>query len=289
VFVRPFEYLTASSIEEASAILGKYGTDAKILAGGQSLMPMINLGLAQVDAVIDILSIPGLDEIANENGSLRIGALARHRTVELDDAVRLRQPLLAEAVRHVGNPRVRNLGTLGGSLAHNDPASELPLVMAVAEAEYQLSNGRETRCLHASEFSISYFTTALRDDEILVSVSVPNLPVGWGWGFHELAHRKGDFAIVAAAALACCRDGAIQSVRVALAGAGDCAARCHAYERAATGTRVDRLQSVAEAIKEDIAPLDDGFAGTQYRTRLAMVLATRAVQDACNRSRGGAG
>ena len=185
MFVRPYQYLRAESIGEASQLLAERGDDAKLLAGGQSLMPMINLGLAQVEALIDISFIPGLEGIAEENGRLRLGALTRYHSVERDGRVRAHQPLLAEAVNHVGNGRVRNAGTVGGSLAHNDPAAELPLIMQVLEAECTVSRGRETRARPAADFFVSYFTTALHEDELLVSVDVPTLDAGWGWGFHE--------------------------------------------------------------------------------------------------------
>jgi carbon-monoxide dehydrogenase medium subunit len=290
VFVRPFEYLAAGSVEEASALLREYSGEAKVLAGGQSLMPMINLGLAQPDAVIDISGIPGLEGRLElppfVEGALRLGALTRHRALELDESVRRQQPLISQAIRHVGNPRVRNLGTLGGSLAHNDPAAELPLVMAVLEARYELSDGRETRELSAAEFSLTYFTTALRDDELLVSVVVPVLSDGWGYGFHELANRAGDFAIVAAAAIARWRNGAIETVRLGLAGVADRALRCRTYEQAAAGASLDDLGRLAAAVEADIDPADDGLVSASYRRTLARVLATRAVRDACRQSQG---
>jgi carbon-monoxide dehydrogenase medium subunit len=286
MFVRPFEYVKAESVEEASGLLAEHGGEARLLAGGQSLMPMVNLGLAQPEALIDITFIPGLAGIEIENGRLRLGALTRYRAVERDPRVRERQPLLAEAITHVGNARVRNVGTVGGSLAHNDPAAELPLVMRVLEAEFFLSNGAETRTLPADEFFVSYFTTALGENELLLSVRVPALPDGWGWGFHEFSTRAGDFAIVAAAALARCRDGEIEEVRVGLAGVGERAVRAERFERAARGLRLDRLDEVTEAVREDISPLDDVMASAEYRRHLATVLAGRAVRDACSRSQG---
>jgi CO/xanthine dehydrogenase FAD-binding subunit len=301
MFVKPFHYLRAQSVEEAVRLLSE-NSDAKLLAGGQSLMPLINLGLAQVDAVIDISPIVSLEGVTLETGDrpagqsqaadeLRIGALTRHRTLELDQTVRKSQPLLAEAVRHVGNPRVRNLGTLGGSLAHNDPAAELPLVMQVLDAECTVSNGGGTRTVPADEFFVSPFTTALHEDELLVSVRVPPLLDGWGWGFHEFALRTGDFAIVAAAAIARCssgpdgrENGVIESVRAGLAGVADRAIRCRAFEAAAWVVEVDKLEDVAEAVEDDIDPVDDPLASAAYKRHLARVLTVRAVRDACRRA-----
>lgn len=284
MFVRPFEYLRAESVEAASRLLADRGGEVKVLAGGQSLMPMINLGLVEVEALIDISFILDLDGIAAEDGSLQIGALTRYRTLEGDRRVQNGQPLLAEAVRHVGNARVRNVGTVGGSLAHSDPAAELPLVMQVLEAECTLSTGRQTRTLPAREFFMSYFTTALRQDELLVSVRVPTLAPGWGWGFHEFALRAGDFAIAAVAALARCVDGVIEDVRVGLAGVGDRAVRAPTFEEAARGRTADRLDEIIETVAADINPLDDVLATAGYRRHLAGVLSARAVQDACSRS-----
>lgn len=271
---------------EAAAILTER-SDAKLLAGGQSLMPMINLGLAQVEALVDISAVPGLDGVTAGDGSLEIGALTRHRTLETDQTVRDRQPLLAEAVRHVGNPRVRNLGTLGGSLAHNDPAAELPMVMQALDAVCTISDGKQTRQVEADEFFVSYFTTALGEEDILVSVQVPSLPSGWGWGFQEYAVRAGDFALGMAGAIARCRGGVIEDVRLGLGGVGERAVRAHAFEQAAKGTPVDQLDRIAAAIDEDIQPLEDPFASEAYRRHLAKVLATRAVRDACERSQEG--
>jgi carbon-monoxide dehydrogenase medium subunit len=299
MFIKPFQYLRAQSVEEAVGLLSE-NSDAKLLAGGQSLMPLINLGLAQVDAVIDISPIVSLEGVTLESGDrpasrsqaaaeLRIGALTRHRTLELDQTVRTSQPLLAEAVRHVGNPRVRNLGTLGGSLAHNDPAAELPLVMQVLDAECTVSDGRGTRTVPADEFFVSHFTTALHEDEMLVSVRVPPLPEGWGWGFHEFALRTGDFAIVAAAAIARCspggqENGVIEFVRAGLAGVADRAIRCRAFEAAAKGVRLDKIEDVAELVEDDIDPVDDPLVSAAYKRHLARVLTVRAVQDACRRA-----
>jgi carbon-monoxide dehydrogenase medium subunit len=286
MFIHPFEYLRAESVAEASSLLAERGDEAKLLAGGQSLMPMINLGLAQVEALIDISFIPGLDRISQENGHLRLGALTRYHALEEDRRVRDSQPLLAEAVRHVGNPRVRSVGTVGGSLAHNDPAAELPLVMQVLEAECTLSTGRETRTVRAEDFFVSYFTTALREDEVLVSVTVPTLPPGWGWGFHELSVRTGDFALVAAAALIRFKEGAIESIRVGLAGVGSRAVRARAIERGAQGARPDQLDEALSEVAADIKPLGDQAASAEYRSHLARVLVSHAVQDACRRSEG---
>lgn len=286
LFVKPFRYVAARTVEEACATLEEHGPDAKVLAGGQSLIPMLNFGLVELAVVVDIGRVAGLDGLAQQNGSLRIGALTRHRDVERSNAVRASQPLLAEAVRHVGNPRVRNRGTLGGSLAHNDPAAELPLAMAVLGAEYEVSDGRRTRTLSATDFPVTYFTTQLAENELLISVAVPELGRGWGWGFHEFCRRTGDFAVVAAAAVARCEGDAIREVRVGLCGVADRAIRCRAFEGAVVGARVGDAPGLTDAVDGEIEPVSDTSASAGYRRHLARVLTARAVADACRRSRG---
>lgn len=286
MFVKPFRYVAVRSVEEACATLEQHGADAKILAGGQSLIPMLNFGLLELGIVVDIGRVPGLDGIAERNGSLRIGALTRHRDVERSEAVRASQPLLAEAVRHVGNPRVRNRGTVGGALAHNDPAAELPLAMAVLGAEYEVSDGRGTRTLSAADFPVTFFTTQLAESELLTSVAVPKLGPGWGWGFHEFSRRPGDFAVVAAAAVARCEGDVIREIRVGLCGVADRAVRCRAFEEGAPGVRVADVPGLADAVNGEIEPVSDTSGSAAYRRHLARVLTARAVADACRRSRG---
>lgn len=284
MYVRPFGYVPARSVEEATTLLREHGSDAKLIAGGQSLVPLLNLGLAQVDLLVDGSTIPGLDTLSRDNGSLRIGATVRHRVIESSDLVRSSQPLLAAAASHVGNPRVRNRGTLGGSLAHADPAAELPLAMTVLEAAYEVSNGSNRRYIAAVEFATSLYTTSLAEDEILLSASVPTLGKDFGWGFREFSRRAGDFALVAAAALARCREGRMESVRLGVAGVADRPIRCRTFETSAPGTPVEDLNTLAEAIAADIGFLEDSIVSGEYRSRLAVVLSMRALADACHRA-----
>ena len=283
-----FAYVRAESVGEAASAVRDLGPDAKLLAGGQSLLPLVNLGLARPTALVDIGSVEGLSGIDRENGTLRIGALVRHRTLETSSVVREAQPLVAAAVGHVGSPRVRARGTLGGSLCHADPSAELPLAMLVADAEYEISDGNGSRSVGAAAFPVSFFTTALEDGELLTHVSVPAVDAGTGWGFREMSRRAGDFAIVAAAALATCRDGVVATMRLALAGVGDRPVRCEAFEAAAPGTPVDRLAELADAVAHGTEPPTDTAATGAYRTRLAGVLGLRAAADACARAMGAA-
>jgi CO/xanthine dehydrogenase FAD-binding subunit len=284
--VSGFAYVRARSVEEAASSLRELGTDAKLLAGGQSLLPLVNLGLARPSALVDIGRAEGLAEIERENGTLRIGALVRHRTLETSALVAGALPMLASAVGHVGSPRVRNRGTLGGSICHADPSAELPLTMSVLGAEYELSDGSAPRSIPASEFPVSFFTTALADGEILTHVRVPVPPAGTGWGFREMTRRAGDFAIVAAAAVASCRGGIVETLRLGLAGVADRPVRCDAFEAAAPGTAVERLGDLEDAVAAAVDAPSDTAASGAYRARLACVLGLRAAADACARAMG---
>ena len=281
-----FAYVRARSVEEAASAVRELGPEAKLLAGGQSLLPLVNLGLARPAALVDIGGAEGLGEVERGNGTLRIGALVRHRILETSPVVADAQPLLTAAVGHVGSPRVRNRGTLGGSLCHADPSAELPLAMSVLEAEYEVTDGGGSRSIAAAAFAVSFFTTALSEGEILTHVRVPPAAPGTGWGFREMTRRAGDFAVVAAAAVATCREGTVESMRLGLAGVADRPTRCRAFEAEAPGTPVERLADLGDAVVADVDPPTDTAASGAYRTRLAHVLGVRAAADACARAMG---
>ena len=279
--IRPFRYVRAGTVEEACAFLAEHGAGAKLLAGGQSLIPMMNLGLVEPEVVVDVGRIEELDGVVEENGHVRIGALTRHRTLERDPVVAAHLPLVHSAVRLVGNVRVRARGTLGGSLAHNDPAAELPLAMAVLGAELTAGGSGGSRAISWSDFPRTYFTTALGEDEMLTSVRVPKPGPGWGFGFHEVVRRAGDFAIVAAAAAVRMRDGVIGEARVGLTGVGDRPIRCTGYEGAVRGRSPEEAAAGSGIVSEGLEPASDTFASAEYRRRIAPVLASRALLDAC--------
>jgi carbon-monoxide dehydrogenase medium subunit len=282
VFVKPFRYERAESLAHACDLLRASDGGAKAIAGGQSLLPMMNLGLLDLDSVIDVSHVQDAREAHEDDGYVVLAALTRHRDLERDPVVAARQPLLAEAVRWVGSPRVRTRGTLGGSLAHSDPAAELPLAMIAVGAEYTLTDGRAERVVRADEFHVTYFTSALADDELVASVRVPALGPGWGWGFAEVARRKGDFALVAAAALARVADGRVVEARLALGGVGERAVRMGAIEAAATGASVEELPDRIGPV-EGIQPVTDTSASAEHRRHLSRVLAVRALADAVRR------
>lgn len=283
MFVKPFRYERAESLAAAAAALREGGPAAKVIAGGQSLLPMMNLGLLDLEAVIDVSHVAEARGITEEDGYLRIGALTRHRDVQADPLVGAYQPLLAAAASNVGSSRIRVRGTLGGSLAHGDPAAELPLAMTALGAEYELTDGTASRTVAADDFHRSFFTTALREDELLASVRIPKLGPGWGWGFREVSRRPGDFAIVAAAALARVADGEVVESRVALAGVSERPLRLGAVESAVTGARADDLPGRIGPIAS-LDPVTDTSATADHRRHLARVLALRALADAVARA-----
>lgn len=287
MFVKPFRYERATTLTEAAAMLAEAGDTAKVLAGGQSLLPMANLGLLDLETLVDITHVDGANTISQDDGYLSIGALATYRSVERDPSVVTGQPLLPAAIGWVGSSRIRSRGTVGGSLAHSDPTAELPLVMVVAGAEYDVTNKETTRTVKAGEFHESYFTTALADDEVIERVRVPVLGPEWGWGFAEVSRRRGDFALVAAAALLRIADGAVVEARLGLAGVGERPMRLGATEIALTGADPSGLDERVGEL-EGLAPVSDVSATADHRRRLARVLVIRALRDAATRAQGGA-
>jgi CO/xanthine dehydrogenase FAD-binding subunit len=283
VYVKPFRYERAASLTEAADALRALEGGGRLIAGGQSLMPMMNLGLVEVDAVVDISRAEESRGVAEDDGYLRIGALTRHRELERDPLVAAHQPLLAAAASNVGSARVRNRGTLGGSLAHSDPAAELPLAMTTLGATYEVTNGRETRSVPVEEFHVTYFTTSLADDEVIAAARVPKLGPGWGWGFVEVSRRPGDFAIVAAAALVRLAGGEIVESRLVLGGVSERPLRLGGVESSLTGARA---ADVPERVPEidGLEPMTDTSATGEHRRHLSRVLAIRALQDACARA-----
>ena len=218
----PFEYLRPDSVPAALAALAEH-PDAKVLAGGQSLITLMNLRLARPTLLVDIGGLTELDRVFSDDEDVLIGALVRHRRVETDPELRALVPLAAAAAAHIGHVGIRNRGTLGGTLAHADPAAELPLVMVTLGATcYLESRGRGVRAVPAEEFFVSYYTSALRQDELLTWVRVPRPRPRQGWGFAEVARRHGDFAMAGAAAVVeLGAGGAVRAVRAGLMAAGE--------------------------------------------------------------------
>ena len=282
----PFRYERPSEVDEAVALLAEHGGEAKVLAGGQSLMPLLNMRLARPAVLIDITRITCLDSIEVDDGHLVVGAAARARDAELSPAVRERCPMLAESLHWVGHVEIRNRGTVCGSLAHADPVAELPLVAVALDAELVARSARGERTIAASDFFLSYLTTALAEDELLTSVRLPVRRPEVGWSFVEFARRHGDYALVAVAALLeDGPDGVCTRARLVLGGVDATPLRARAAERALGGQRLDG-ESFAAAVRVATAALDppsDVQASGEYRRKLAGVLVERALAEAADR------
>jgi len=283
-----FEYVPAASYDEAVRLLAASaagGAEAKLLAGGQSLMPMLNLRLAHPDLLIDLNPAdqrpPAMAE-DEHGGLLRLPALTRHRVLLEHDLVRRGCPLLAEAVRYVGNVRVRNRGTIGGSLAHADPTSEIGCCALASGARVVVRGPDGDRTIPVAGLFAGYWATTLAGSEIITDVLIPAARPGAGWSFQEMVRRTSDFAIVAVAATVYLdeRTGAIATARVALAGVADRVVL-------ADPDLVDgSADETAARIAETLEPASDVHASGAYRRRLARVLTARALRQACARAAG---
>ena len=281
----PFRYARPRTVSETVRVLADAGGEAKILAGGQSLVPMLNMRLARPSLVVDLNGVHGLDVIApSAAGGLRIGALVRHADLAASPLVRDRAPLLAEASRHIGHTAIRNRGTLGGSLAHADPAAELPAAAVALDASLVMVGRGGTRMVPASDFFVGLLTTALEADEILTEIHIP--PLRGAWGFAELARRPGDFALVGVAAAVVPTDnGRGERACIVGFGIGDRPVRLRAAERVLVGAALDSACALAAgaAAREACAAADDLHASGAYRRHLAAVLTEQAVADAITR------
>jgi CO/xanthine dehydrogenase FAD-binding subunit len=294
----PFKYYAPSTVDEALARLAQHGWDAKVLAGGQSLVPMMNFRLAQPAVMVDLNEISDLFYIQpSRNGSLSIGAMTRQRTVELDPVVAQRCPMLSEALTKVAHPQIRSRGTLGGSIAHADPSAELVALSVALDARLRLrSKQRGERWVDARDFYLGLFTTVLEPDELLTEIVLPPMPSRSGWSFMEVARRHHDFALVGVAAtviLDKSRDPAkakCERARLVYFSVSDGPAE--AIEAAAV---LQGQEPTAEAILEaaqtagdvDIDPNSDINASAEYRRHLVKVLGRRALTEAFERARAG--
>jgi carbon-monoxide dehydrogenase medium subunit len=286
MFTRPFGYERAGQLADACDLLRQHGEGAKVIAGGQSLMPLVNLGLVQPEVVIDISRAVAGRHVGLEDGFLTVGALMTHARLAADPLAARTQPLLGAAAARIGNARVRGRGTLGGSLAHSDPAAELPLVMVALGATYEVTDGRQPREVRAEEFHLGFLTSALGADELVVAARVPVLGPGWGWSFQEVSRRDGDFALAAAAVLVRIADGIIVESRVAVGGVGERPVRLADVEISLSGASVHEIDRRVGPI-QGIRPISDTGGSAGYRAHLCRVLVTRALAEASRRSASG--
>jgi len=283
----PFDYYDPSSIEEALDLLQRYGDEAKVLAGGQSLMPLLNFRLTYPAALIDINRVADLSYIQQKDGQIRIGALTRQRTIEFSELVRSQLPLLYEATTLVGHLPIRTRGTIGGSLAHADPAAEYPTVAMTLDAELVIQGPSGQRVVSAEEFFVSYLSTTLAPNEVLTEVRFPSPPTTSGWAFEEFARRHGDFAVVGVAAVIDSDGEQCQTARLAAAGVGPTPIRLRATEQILEqeGVTEQGIQSAAAEAAELVEPDSDIHASADFRRHLTQVLTRRAVKRAIERGR----
>jgi carbon-monoxide dehydrogenase medium subunit len=284
-----FDYVAPRSLDEAVESLRSSGGAAKVLAGGQSLVPLMNLRLAAPEMLVDINGLDELGHLQAWDGGVSVGAVVRQSTLEGADLVRRRVPLLAEASTLVGHPTIRHRGTVGGSLAHADPAAELPTAMVALEATVVARSPRGERSVPAAEFVTGYLTTALEPDELLTEIRVPGVPPHTGSAFVEVARRSGDFAICGAAALVTLNaSGRCDRVRLALCGVASTPVRARRLEEALVGEIPvgSGLADAAQRVVDELDPPSDIHGSAAYRRKLASVVIRRAVELAAQRAGG---
>jgi len=284
----PFAYHRPATLDEALALLAEHGGEAKPLAGGQSLIPAMNFRLARPAVLVDLNRVAELGYVHAGRDGLQIGAMTRQRAVERSDAVRSAAPLLAEAMPFIAHPQIRNRGTVGGSLAHADPAAELPAVMLALEARFRARGPQGERWIPAGEFFTGILETALGPDELLLEVVVPKSPARTGYAFAELARRRGDYALVGVAArVTLDRRGRCQAARITLFSVGDGPVLAAAAAAMLDGQEPspEAMRAAADAAAQrDIDPPSDIHASAAYRRRLAAVLTRRALARAVERA-----
>ena len=285
----PFVYFAPRTLEEALALLAQHGDDGKVLAGGQSLIPTMNFRLAQPTALIDLNNITELFYIKpHAAGGLRLGAMTRQRTIERDPQVIERAPLLHATMPYIAHTQIRNRGTIGGSLAHADPAAELPAVALALDAQLRLCSQRGERWVAARDFYVGLFATALAPDEVLVEIVLPPLPPRTGWSIQEIARRRGDYALVGVATTVTLDErGNCAQACIALLSVGEGpvqALRATAMLQGQTPTPALIAEAARTAATVDIEPNGDIHASAAFRRHLAQVLVRQALTEAFARA-----
>ena len=286
----PFEYYVPDSIEQALDLLREHGESARLLAGGQSLVPTMNFRVVQPGVLIDLNRVEELKYIREEDATLRIGAMTRERELEVDPVIARKTPLLAEAMPHVAHPQIRNRGTLGGSLANADPAAELPVIMLALRARLKVRNADAERWVAAREFFVGMFATDLAAEEMLVEIELPSAPPRTGWSFMEVAPRAGDYALMGVAALVTLdEERRCTQARLVYLNAGD-----GPVEAKEAGSRLEGKIPDAESINEaaelasqkEINPFGNIHTSPEFQRHLAGVLTRKTLNQALERAQG---
>lgn len=286
----PFEYIAPTSLDEALNALQDHGYDGKLLAGGQSLIPVMNFRLAQPTVIIDLNGVTELDALNEDvNGGVRVGAMVRHSRLEHSETIAQAVPLISEVMPNIAHPQIRNRGTIGGSLAHADPAAELPMIMVTLEAKFRLQRRGGERWVKAVDFYESLFMTALEPEEILVEIAIPPHPAKSGYAFTEFSRRHGDYALVGAAAVVTIDESGIcRDARLVYLSVGEIPMVAIKAAEMMVGERVtpDLIASAAElASRQEIDPMGDIHGTVDYKRHLAAVLGRRTLQQAVSRAR----
>lgn len=287
----PFEYFDPVGVTETLDLLERYGDDAKVLAGGQSLMPMLNFRLARPAQLIDINNVAELDYIRDDGDVLRIGAMTRQRALERSDTAVGAWGLLVEALEHVGHPNIRTRGTIGGSIAHADPAAELPAAMCALGGAFAIRNNSGVREATTDDFFEGFFTTAIQPDELLIEVRIPQWPAATGHCLLEVCRRRGDFAQIAVAAVVSVDDdGRVRRAGVGVAGAAGVPVTATSLTDRLQGEAPDErtVAQLAAEFADGLTPPGDTHGPTDYRRHLVRHLVPRAVECAAERANGAA-
>jgi carbon-monoxide dehydrogenase medium subunit len=279
-----FDYVRPSTVDDAVAALAAAGEDGKVLAGGQSLLPVLRMRLSHPSTLVDLGRINSLRGVRDDGDALVIGAMTTHDEVLRDPLVAQHAPLLAQAAATVGDPQVRHVGTLGGSLSHADPAADLPSVALTLDASLEVVGPSGSRTVPARDFFVDYFTTALAPDEMLTAVRVPKLGAGWTTHYEKFNRVAQAWAIVAVAAAVRRSDGSVAEARVGLSNMGSTPLRASAVESALAGAdaSADAVRAASEHAAEGTHPPSDVSGGADYREHLARVLTRRAVLAAAS-------
>ncbi len=285
-----FEYLLPGSVEETVGLLEQHEDDAKIIAGGQSLIPLMNFRLARPKILVDINGIKSLSGIKEEEGKLVIGALTRENEAKDSVLVQEHCPIFSQAISKIGHAAIRNRGTIGGSLVHCDPSAELPTVSRVLNAEMRIVGSDGEKLIEAEDFFITYLTSVLEPSEILLDIRIPKLNKDCGWSFVELSRRSGDFAIVAVAVILIMDEkGVCREARISLGGVEATPIRAEEAESYLAGKVVDGtiLKTAGKLATENIDPESDYHASAEYRENMVEVMVIKGLEEALARTKGG--
>ncbi len=275
-----FDYTRAASVGEAIGLLQEHSWDAKLLAGGHSLIPLMKLRLASPPLIVDIGRLDELRYVRADGDVIAIGSLTRYADLMRDPVIAARCPLIAEVTATVGDPQVRHRGTLGGSVAHGDSAADFPATLLALDAKFVIDSGSERRIVAAEDMFTGFFSTALEPSELLVEIRVRALRPGQGWSYQKFTRRAQDWAIVGVAAVVDHADGEVRSARVGLTNMGSVPIRATAVEASLRGTPYAAIEAAASAADVDTSPSADVNADEDFRRHLARVLTRRALETA---------